>query len=131
MSEVINFPRGQEHPAVHPAIIRVQRLTTVLSGLHGANLRTQDDMRGALWMLDLTIRCVGVILSDFKDDPCIGELIRQAEELTASVETARRMVQHLGPALQTAGRAQVSDNDLVVHGAMRLGGPRDEACRNT
>lgn len=107
MSEVIIFPRGQQHPAVHPAIIRVQRLTTVLSELHEANLRTHDDMRGALWILDLTNRCVRVILSDFKDDPCIGELIRQAEELTASVERARRMVQHLGPALQNAGLSQV------------------------
>ncbi|MGY4365266.1 hypothetical protein ACVW1A_001331 [Bradyrhizobium sp. LB1.3] len=107
MSEVINFRRGQEHPAVHPAIIRVQRLTTVLSELHGANLRTQDDIRGALWILDLTNRCVRVILSDFKDDPCIGQVIRQAEELTASVEIARCMVQHVGPALQNAGRSQV------------------------
>ncbi|MET4216076.1 hypothetical protein ABIB00_001263 [Bradyrhizobium sp. LB14.3] len=116
MSEVINFPRPQESPAVHPGVLRVQQLATVLSKLHGANLRTQDDMRGALWILDLTNQCVRVILSDFKDDPCIRELIRHAEELTASIERAGGMVQHLGPASQNAAVAS-SDNDSIEHRA--------------
>ncbi|RZN10295.1 hypothetical protein CWO91_13970 [Bradyrhizobium genosp. SA-3] len=103
MSEVINFPRRQEPFAPHPAVLRIQGLTILLAELHGASLRTQDDMRRALWILDLTNRSVQLILSDFKDDPNIQELIRQAEELTASVEEARRMVQHLdAPALHKA-----------------------------
>jgi hypothetical protein len=108
MSEVINFPHRQEHPAVHPAVLRVQRLATVLSELHAANLRTKDDVHGALWTLDLTNRCVRVILSDFKDDPCSRELIRQAEELTASVKRARRMVLHLGPAERCRSQAVIT-----------------------
>jgi hypothetical protein len=95
MSELINFPRRRRRPALHPAAVRMQGLTTVLSDLD-LNLQSQDDMRRALWILDLTNRCVRIILTDFKDDPHIGELIRQAEEITASIERARCMVQNLG-----------------------------------
>lgn len=89
------FPRRQEHPAV----ARLQGLTNVLSEMHGIELQSQDDMRRALWILDLSNRCIQVVLSDLHNDPCISDLIRRAEELTASVERARRMVHHLGPAL--------------------------------
>lgn len=56
-------------------------------------------MRRALWILDLTNRCVQIVLSDFKDDPSILELTRQAEELINSVATARQMVDQLGSVL--------------------------------
>lgn len=92
MSEVIDFPRCQQHLAV----ARLQGLTNVMSDLHGMDLRTQGDMRQALWILDLTNRCIRAILSDFRDDPCFNNLIRRAEKLTASVEGARRMVHDLG-----------------------------------
>lgn len=102
MSEVINFPRRQEHRPLHPAVVRMQGLANVLSDLDALNLRTQDDMRRALWILDLTNRCVQIILTDFEDDPQIREFVRQAEELTASIERARFMVRRIGPCLPNA-----------------------------
>jgi hypothetical protein len=95
MSKLMNFPRHEQRPAPHPAVVKMQALTSVLSDLD-LNLQSQDDRRRALWILDLTNRCVRIILTDFKDDPHIGELIRQAEEITASIERARCMVQNLG-----------------------------------
>jgi hypothetical protein len=99
VSKVINFPRGRGRPAFHPAARRLQGLTNVLSDLHGVDLQSQQDMRRALWILDLTNRCVQIVLSDFKDDPSILELTRQAEELINSVATARQMVDQLGSVL--------------------------------
>jgi hypothetical protein len=103
MSEVINFPRAAgEQSTMHPAVLRLQGLATVMSELNEMNLQSQDDMKRALWVLDLTNRCIKVILSDFRDDPSIGKLIERARELTDSVETARQMVHHLGLSLSSA-----------------------------
>ncbi|MDE2378835.1 hypothetical protein [Bradyrhizobium sp.] len=97
MAEVINFPRTREHPAVR----RLQGLTRLLSEMDGMTFQSEEDMRRALWILDLANRCVRVILSDFHDDPCISELIRQAEELVGAVERTRSMVDDLGSTLHT------------------------------
>ncbi|MDI3564732.1 hypothetical protein [Bradyrhizobium sp. Arg816] len=102
MSGIINFPR----PAPHAAIVRLDGLTNVLSELDGENLRTQDDMRHALWVLDLANKCVRIILRDFADDPNIRQLARHAEELTASVEEARYMVQDRGNKYLTLRRSR-------------------------
>lgn len=96
MSRVIDFPRARERATSHPAVRRIQGLTNVLSELREADLQSQHDMRRALWILDLANRCVQIILSDFKGDPSIIELNRQADELIDSVERARQMVDQLG-----------------------------------
>ena len=92
MSEIIDFTC----PAPHAAVVRLNGLTSVLSELRGENLRTPDDMRRVLWMLDLANNCIRIILRDFADDPNISQLARHAEELTASVEEVRCMVQQRG-----------------------------------
>jgi len=97
MPKIINFRRAAaEQSSLHPAVLRLQGLATVMSELNGMNLRSHDDMKRALWILDLTNHCIKVILSDFRDDPSIGRLIERAGDLTDSVECVRRMVHHLG-----------------------------------
>ncbi|WP_152621642.1 hypothetical protein [Bradyrhizobium japonicum] len=102
MSDIINLPR----PAPHAAVVRLNELTSVLSELDGENLRTQDDMRRALWILDLANQCVRIILRDFADDPNIRQLDRKAEELAASVKEARCMIQHGGNKYPTPRRSR-------------------------
>lgn len=96
MSNVVDFPRRRGSSASHPAVRRLQGLTIVLSDLNEADLQNQQDMRRALWILDLTNRCVQIILSDFKDDPSTPELTRHAEDLLDGIARARQMVDHLG-----------------------------------
>src|SRR6478735_3768021 len=93
---------GGPQSRLHPAVLKLQGLATVMSGLAGANLRSQDDMERALWILDLTNRCIQVILSDFRDDPSFDKLIERAGELADSVECARQMVHRLGLSLSSA-----------------------------
>jgi hypothetical protein len=103
MPEVVNFLRAAgKQSRLHPAVLRLQGLATVMSELNGMNLRSQDDMKRALWILDLTNRCIKIILSEFRDDPSINELIKRAGELADSVEGARRMVHHLGSSPSSA-----------------------------
>lgn len=102
MSKVVDFPRGRGRSTSHPAVRRIQGLTNVFSELREADLQTQHDMRRALWMLDLTNRCVQIILSDFKEDASILQLTQQAEELINSVERARQVVDRLGSTLHGA-----------------------------
>ncbi|WP_409190315.1 hypothetical protein [Bradyrhizobium sp. RDM4] len=103
MSEVISFPHAaREQFKLHPAMLRLQGLATVTSELNGMNLRNQDDIKRALWILDLTNRCIKIILSDFRDDPSMDKLIKLAGELADSVERARRMVHHLAFTLSSA-----------------------------
>ena len=102
MSKVVDFPRGRGRPTSHPAVRRIQGLTNVFSELREVDFQTQHDMRRALWILDLTNRCVQIILSDFKGDASILELTRQAEELINSVERARQAVDRLGSTLHGA-----------------------------
>ena len=96
MSELIDFPGGRCSSASHPAVRRLQGLTIVLSELHEIDLLNQQDIRRALWILDLTNRCVQIILSDFKDDPSILVLTRHAEDILDGIARARRMVDQLG-----------------------------------
>ena len=92
MSDIIDFPCSSPHAAV----VRPNGLTNALSELRGENLRTLDDMRRALSMLELANKCVRISLRDFADDPNIRQLARHAEELTSSLEEARFMVQQRG-----------------------------------
>lgn len=96
MSKVVDFPHSRGPSAFHPAVRRLRGLTNVLCDLHAAHLQSQQDMRRALWILDLTNRCVQIILTDFKDDPSIGELTRHADDLITSIASARQMVDQLG-----------------------------------
>lgn len=98
----MNFPR----PAPHVAVVRLNGLTNVLSELDGENLRTRDDMRRALWILDLANQCVRNILRDFADDPNIRQLARHAEDLATSVEEARYLVQHRSDKYLTLRRSR-------------------------
>ena len=102
MSDISNFSRS----APHAAVVRLDGLTDVLSELDGENLRTEDDLRRALWILDLANQCVRIILRDFADDTNIPQLARRAEELTASVAEARYMVQHRGDKYITLRRSR-------------------------
>ena len=98
MSKVVDFPRAPGSFAFHPAVRRLQGLTNVLSDLHEVDLQSQQDMRRALWILDLTNRCVQIILSDFKDDSSILELTRHSKDLIDGIARAREMVDQLGSA---------------------------------
>ncbi|MBR0789409.1 hypothetical protein JQ631_10035 [Bradyrhizobium manausense] len=93
MSRIINFPQRPKH--LHPAVTRLHGLAAVLSDLDTIDLQSKDDLRRALWLLDLTNRCIQIILSDFSKDPCISELANRAEDLTAAIERARQMVREL------------------------------------
>jgi hypothetical protein len=95
VSKLVDFPRVRGFSAFHPAVRRLHGLTNVLSDLHEVDLQSQRDMRRALWILDLTNRCVQIILSDFKDDPCILAFTQQAEHLIDDIARARQMVDQL------------------------------------
>lgn len=97
MSEVIDFPRRK-----NPAVARLEGIVRVMTELNEIELRSHEDARRALWIIDISNMCIQVILSDFQDDPYISDLIPRANELTASLEQARHRIHHLGPPFDSA-----------------------------
>lgn len=62
---------------------------------------TPGEMSRVLRMFDTANACIQIVLSDFREDPAIDQLINQSREIKALIETARQKVACLTPKAAT------------------------------
>lgn len=97
MSNVVAFPAQ----ASASALMAVNRLNDIWKTVEAFSLRRQyenatpAEMMRVLRIFNTANSCVRIVLSDFRDDPVIDQLVDHAREMTAKIDEAREKVARL------------------------------------
>ena len=101
MPNVVQLFAPSQLPAAarhEPALKRLEGIRDVLSTLDLLKMQDHQEMVRTLWILDIANKCIRVVLTDLRDGPRTETLVRQSDDLIASIEIARDKISDIANA---------------------------------
>jgi hypothetical protein len=94
MSKVLRFPRPDERrpepdrSLQEPSVI-LPNIAALLSRVESLQIQTTDDLRLAMFMLELANMCIRLIVGQIRNGPTRIQLLAQSAKISQLLETAR------------------------------------------
>lgn len=94
MPKVLRFPRPDERrPGPDRSLRELPAIASsavaLLTGVESLQIRTTEDLRRAIFMLDLANTCIRLIVSQIRNGSTRKQLLAQSAKIDQLLETAR------------------------------------------